>query len=92
MTNEDVTLGEVYRVVTDVRQNMVTKETNAVVIESLRIADRQNSEDIKAVAARLDEADKDIKSAGRTKVNMFIAAGLAVVGSVLANLFIPPAP
>ena len=92
MTNEDVTLGEVYRVVTDVRQNMVTKETNAVVIESLRIADRQNSEDIKAVAARLDEADKDIKAAGRTKVNMFIAAGLAVVGSVLANLFIPPAP
>lgn len=92
MTNEDVTLGEVYRVVTDVRQNMVTKETNAVVIESLRIADRQNSEGIKAVAARLDEADKDIKAAGRTKVNMFIAAGLAVVGSVLANLFIPPAP
>lgn len=92
MPNEDVTLGEVYRVVTDVRQNMVTKETNAVVIESLRIADRHNSEDIKAVAARLDEADKDIKSAGRTKVNMFIAAGLAVVGSVLANLFIPPAP
>lgn len=92
MINEDVTLGEVYRVVTDVRQNMVTKETNAVVIESLRAADAQNAADIKAVANRLEEADKDIKSAGRTKVNMFIAAGLAVIGSVLANLFIPPAP
>lgn len=92
MADENVTLGEVYRAVLEIKTNMVTKETNAVVIEGLRLADSTNTAAIKAVETRLDDADKDIKAAGRTKVNMFIAAGLAVVGSVLANLFIPPAP
>lgn len=92
MANEDVTLGEVYRVVSEIKSNMVTKETNNVVIESLRLADKTNADDIKELSQRLDEADKDIKAAGRSRINMFIAAGLAVIGSVLAALFIPGAP
>ena len=91
MANEDVTLGEVYRAVLDIKTNMVTKETNAVVVAALRGADGRNGEAIKELQQKFADAEKDIKSAGRAKVNMFIAAVLAVAGSVLVKLFLPDA-
>lgn len=44
---------------------------------------------IERVEAKFDDADKDIKAAGRSKYNAWLAAGLALGGSILIKLFFP---
>lgn len=89
MSDDDVTLGEVYRLLKDVRTNMVSRETNDAVVESLRDADQRNARDISGLASKFEDAEKDIRSAGRARVNGWIAAGLAVAGSIIVKLFWP---
>lgn len=44
---------------------------------------------VEKVETKFDDADKDIKAAGRSKYNAWLAAGLAIAGSVLVKLFFP---
>ena len=81
MASEDVTLGEVYRVVTEIKAEMVTKETNNVVIESLRLADSGNKTAIEKVDGRVDGLIASIEQNARQIRTIWLTA---IIGGLVA--------
>lgn len=90
MADDDVSIGEVYRIVVKIEANMVSKETNDETVRGLRDADERQMKAIIALDGKFTEAEKDIKSAGRAKVNIWIAAGIALLGSAAMKLWPGP--
>lgn len=84
MANDDVTLGEVYRVVTEIKAEMVTKETNNVIIESLRLADSQNKEATKQVSDRLDGVVATLEQNARQIRTIWVTA---IIGGLVTLAF-----
>lgn len=74
---------------TDQINKLVSSERHQLVTQSLEAADRRTDDKVKELADKFEAAEKDIKSAGRARINSFIAAGLGLAATVLYNLFWP---
>ena len=84
----------------DVQDNMVRKDVLSVWQDDIRGQIGAVKQETTNVEARLGnrvgkletafaDAEKDIKQAGRARVNMWIVAGLGVIATGLINLFWP---
>jgi hypothetical protein len=84
----------------DVQENMVRKDVLSVWQDDIRGQIGSVKQETANVETRLGtrlgklesafaDAEKDIKTAGRARVNMWIVAGLGIVATGLINLFWP---
>lgn len=87
MAEGDMSIGEIGRTVKRIEENMVTRDANAEVIRGLREADTRNAGAILDLTTKFDLAEKAIKSAGSARVNIWIAAGIAILGSIAVKFW-----
>lgn len=90
MADDDMTIGEIGRAVRRIEEKMVTRDTNDELVRGLRDADERNASAIAKVAGDFANAEKAIKSAGSARINIWFAAGLAVLGSIAVKLWPGP--
>lgn len=90
MPDEEMSLGEIGRTVLRIESNMVTKDGYGEVITGLREADIRNAKATADLAEKFDGAEKSIKSAGTARINIWIAAALALLGSAAIRLWPGP--
>lgn len=87
MAEDEMTIGEVGRTVKRIEENMVTKDGYAEVIAGLKLEDARNAGATRDLAEKWENAEKALKSARSAVVNIWFAAVLAVLGSIVVKIW-----
>lgn len=92
MAEEDVSTGELYRILQRIERNMVSKDANDEVIRSLRADHALDVQALADLRAEFSGYRADVESVKKGRFNSLLVALLALASGFILKYFVPDIP
>lgn len=89
MPEEEVSTGELYRILQRIERNMVSKDANDEVIRSLREDHRIDVQALSDLRAEFSAYKTDMEAVKRSRFNGIGAAALSLAVALILKFFVP---